>query len=312
MQALRVGLAGLGYFGKHHGRIVSELDEAVLAAVCDTDFSKAEDAAKKYNCKAFTQIEEMLPFADAFIIATPTQTHSAAALKCLRAGKHVFVEKPITGDVDEAQQLIDEANKRGLILQVGHVERFNPGLQALFTLLDQPIYIETRRVSPLIERAAGIDVTLDLMIHDIDIVLSISKSPVKTISAAGARVLTGCIDTAKAWIEFESGLKAFLTAGRLSDDKSRTITVSQKNEQLSLDYQSGAITKYVRNGSAMKAIALDKPPAAEPLKEELRGFIESVQTGKMPLVTGECGRRALSLALTIGTIIKEGASGVMI
>ncbi|MEO5359541.1 MAG: Gfo/Idh/MocA family oxidoreductase [Nitrospirota bacterium] len=309
---LRIGLIGVGYFGKHHGRIVTELEGAMLTAVCDIDFSRAEEAAKKYHCQAFATVDDALPSSDAFIIATPTQTHSGIAMKCLRAGKHVFVEKPITEAVDEASQLIDEANKRGLILQVGHVERYNAGVRKLSTLLDSPSYIETQRLSPLIERAAGIDVTLDLMIHDIDIVLSIAKSPVKSINAAGASVLTGCIDTAKAWIEFDSGLKALLTAGRLSTDKRRTLTVSQRNECLLLDYQSGMITKYIRNGSTIKAIPMDEPPMAEPLKEELRSFTESVLTGKKPVVTGECGRKALSLALSIGNIIRESVSSVMI
>lgn len=309
---LRVGLIGVGYFGKHHGRIVSELNDAVLSTVCDTDFSKAEEAARRYNCQASATIEESLPLADAFIIATPTQTHSAIALKCLRAGKHVFVEKPITGDVDEASQLIDEAGKRGLILQVGHVERFNAGLRNLYALLDSPAYIEAQRLSPLIERAAGTDVTLDLMIHDIDIVLSISKSPVKLVNAAGASVLTGTIDVAKAWVEFESGLKAFFYAGRLSGDKRRTLMVSQRNELLSLDYQSGIITKYVKHGLTIKAVPMNEPPVTEPLKEELMSFTESVLTGNKPVVSGECGRRALSLALSIGTIIRESVNSVMI
>lgn len=305
---LRVGLIGVGYFGKHHGRIVSELDEAVLAAVCDTDWSMAEATATKYNCQAFTSVDKALPLADAFIIATPTQTHTEIAMKCLRAGKHVFVEKPITDGVDEAGQLIDEANKRNLILQVGHVERFNAGFRGLSALLKSPAYIEAQRLSPLIERAAGIDVTLDLMIHDIDIVLSIANSPVISIHAAGASVLTRRIDVAKAWIEFESGLKAFLYASRLSADKRRTLTVSQRNELLSLDYQSGAITKYVSNGTKIDATPLNEPPEAEPLKEELRSFIQSVMTGKKPLVSGECGRRALSLALSIGNIIRESVT----
>ncbi|WP_420264366.1 Gfo/Idh/MocA family protein [Candidatus Magnetominusculus dajiuhuensis] len=309
---LRVGLIGVGYFGKHHGRIVSELDGAVLTAVCDADLSRAEEAARRYTCQAFTSVEQALPLADAFIIATPTQTHNAIAMKCLRAGKHVFVEKPITGGVDEADQLIDEANARGLTLQVGHVERYNSGFRNLCALLDAPAYIETQRLSPLIERAVGIDVTLDLMIHDIDIVLSISNSPVKSINAAGASVLTSRIDTAKAWIEFESGMKAFLSVGRLSSDKLRTLRVSQRNELLFLDYQSGMITKYIKNGSSIKAIPLDVPPMAEPLKEELRSFVESVLTGKTPMVSGECGREALSLALRIGSIIRESVSSVMI
>ncbi|MBF0488810.1 MAG: Gfo/Idh/MocA family oxidoreductase [Nitrospirae bacterium] len=309
---LRVGLIGVGYFGKHHGRIVSELDGAVLAAVCDADLSRAEEAASRYACQAFTSVDRALPLADAFIIATPTQTHNAIAMKCLRAGKHVFVEKPITGSVDEAGQLIDEANARGLTLQVGHVERYNAGFKNLCTLLDAPAYIETQRLSPLIERAVGVDVTLDLMIHDIDVVLSISNSPVKSINAAGASVLTGRIDTAKAWIEFENGMKAFLYAGRLSSDKLRTLKVSQRNELLSLDYQSGMITKYIKNGSSIEVIPLDVPPMAEPLKEELRGFVESILTGKNPMVSGECGREALSLALSIGTIIRESVSSVMI
>ncbi|MBF0458823.1 MAG: Gfo/Idh/MocA family oxidoreductase [Nitrospirae bacterium] len=309
---LRVGLIGVGYFGKHHGRIVSELNDTVLAAVCDTDFSRAEETAQRYNCQAVATLGEALPLADAFIIATPTQTHSAIAMACLRAGKHVFVEKPITGNVDEADQLIDEANKRGLILQVGHVERYNAGIRNLYALLDEPSYIEAQRLSPLIERAAGTDVTLDLMIHDIDIVLYIAQSPVKSVNAAGASVLTRTIDVAKAWVEFESGLKAFFYAGRLSGDKLRTLMVSQRNELLSLNYQSGIITKYVKHGLAIKAVSLDEPTVTEPLKEELRSFTESVLTGEKPVVSGECGRRALSLALSIGTIIRESVNSVMI
>ena len=302
--AVKVGVIGVGYLGQHHARIYSEIEEAELVAVVDIDREKAATLAEKYHCEALSDYSEILPKVDAFSIVTPTTSHYKIALDCLRAGKDVLIEKPITVTVKEADELIDEAKKRDCIIQVGHLERYNPAILAAADFFSEPLFIESERLSPFLGRATDVDVTLDLMIHDIDIMLSLIAMPVKNIRAVGAKVLTDKIDVAKAWLEFENGCIALATVGRLSPEKSRKLKVFQKDSHLVIDYQSSEIKRFFRTGEGISAEII-KPEKKEPLKEELKDFIRCVKERKRPTVSADEGRYALKVVLEINEIIKK-------
>ncbi|MBF0608221.1 MAG: Gfo/Idh/MocA family oxidoreductase [Candidatus Magnetobacterium sp. LHC-1] len=307
--ALRAGVIGVGYFGRHHCRILAGLDGVVLSAISDTNRQALEDALRNHAgdhspLSTNTDYRQILPLVDAVVIATPTATHCPIALECLRAGKHVFIEKPISSTLQEADAIIQEAHSRGLITQVGHVERYNPAFLRAQSLIDVALCIETERCSPLIERAFNIDVTLDLMIHDIDIVLSIARSKARSVKAVGARVLTQKTDMARAWIEFDSGLNAVLTTGRLYPHKKRTLKVFQRENSLSVDLHNITLTRYFKDGTsiATEDIAVER---SEPLQRELMDFVNCIRDNRQPPVTAGQARYALELTLLIDNIIKE-------
>jgi len=302
--AVKVGVIGVGYLGQHHARIYSEIEEAELVAVVDIDREKAATLAEKYHCEAFSDYSEILSKVDAFSIVTPTTSHYKIALDCLRAGKDMLIEKPVTVTVQEADELIDEAKTRDCIIQVGHLERYNPAILAAADFFNEPLFIESERLSPFLGRATDVDVTLDLMIHDIDIMLSLIAVPVKNIRAVGAKVLTDKIDVAKAWLEFENGCMALATVGRLSPEKSRKLKVFQKDSHLVIDYQSSEIKRFFRSGEGISAEII-KPEKKEPLKEELKDFIRCVTERKRPTVSADEGRHALKVVLEINEMIKK-------
>ena len=302
--AVKVGVIGVGYLGQHHARIYSEIEEAELVAVADTDSGRAASFAEKYQCAAFSDYRDILSKVDALSIVTPTTYHYKIALACLQAGKDLLIEKPITVTVEEADELIDEAAKRDCIIQVGHLERYNPAILAAADFFSEPLFIESERVSPFLGRATDVDVTLDLMIHDIDIILSLIAKPVKNIRAVGVKVLTDKIDVAKAWLEFENGCMALATAGRLSPEKSRTLKVLQKDSHLVIDYQSSEIKRFFKSGEGISTEII-KPEKKEPLKEELKDFLRCVKERKRPTVSAYEGRRALKVILEINEIIKK-------
>ncbi|MEK7742079.1 MAG: Gfo/Idh/MocA family oxidoreductase, partial [Nitrospirota bacterium] len=221
--SVKVGVIGTGYLGQHHARIYSEIEDAELIALVDIDEEKARSLAAKYNCKAYSDYKDIINELDAVSIVTPTILHHKIALDCIKAGKDLLIEKPITVSVAEADELISEAGKKNCILQVGHVERYNPAVVAVSGLIKNPRFLESERVSPFTGRSTDIDITLDLMIHDIDIMLGFAASPVKEIRARGASVLTDKIDVAKVWLEFENGCAAIATASRLSPEKQRRL-----------------------------------------------------------------------------------------
>ena len=302
--AVKVGVIGVGYLGQHHARIYSEVEEAELVAVTDIDRDKAAAFAEKHRCEASSDYREILSKVDALSIVTPTTSHFKIALACLQAGKDVLIEKPITVTVKEADELIDEAKKRDCIIQVGHLERYNPAILAAADFFSEPLFIESERLSPFFERATDVDVTLDLMIHDIDIMLSLIAEPVKTIRAVGAKVLTDKIDVAKAWLEFENGCVALATVGRLSPDKSRRLKVFQKDSYISIDYQSSEIKRFTRTEEGISSDII-KPEKKEPLKEELKDFIRCVRQRRRPTVSAYEGRHALKVVLEINEMIKK-------
>jgi predicted dehydrogenase len=296
--AVRVGVIGVGYLGQHHARIYSELDKAELVAVVDIDKKKADVLAAKYQCSAYYDYRDVLSKVDALSIVTPTTYHYDIALDCLKAGKDILIEKPITGNIEEADELIRVSEKKNCIIQVGHLEQYNPAVLAAAEMFTEPIFIESERMSPFLGRGTDVDVTLDLMIHDIDIILSIVAVPVKEIRAVGAKVLTDKIDVAKAWLEFENGCAALATVSRMSPDKLRRLKVFQKDAYIAIDYQNTEIKRYFRNEKGISCEII-RPEKKEPLREELRDFISCVQERRRPKVSAVEGRNALKVVMAI-------------
>ena len=301
--SVRVGVIGVGYLGQHHARIYSEIEEAELIAVVDIDQKKADTFAAKYGCEAYYDFRDVLNKVDVLSVVTPTTTHHDIALDCLKAGKDILIEKPITANIKEADELIRESEKMGCIIQVGHLERYNPAVLAASEMFKEPMFIESERFSPFLGRGTDVDVTLDLMIHDIDIILSLITLPVKEIRAVGAEVLTGKIDVAKAWLEFENGCIALATVSRLSPDKLRRLKVFQKDSYISIDYQNSEIKRYFRDEKGI-SFEVTRPEKKEPLKEELRDFLHCVKERRRPKVSAVEGRNALKVVLQITDIIK--------
>ncbi|MBF0328961.1 MAG: Gfo/Idh/MocA family oxidoreductase [Nitrospirae bacterium] len=308
---VNVGVIGVGYLGQHHARIFSEIEGARLVGVVDADLERAKEIAAKYGCEAFAEINDIIDKTDALSIATPTIAHYEAAATCISKGKHLLIEKPLTATLEEADRLIEAADKAGLIVQVGLLERFNPVVVKAFDLSSHLTYIETERLSPFLGRSLDIDITLDLMIHDVDILLALKKrdgAKVKEIRGSGAMMLTENIDFAKAWLEFDDGCCASLTASRISEAKSRRMLMLQKGACLSLDYQAMAIKRFTRKDGVYGAeeIFVEKK---EPLKEELQDFIRCIVQKKRPLVSALDGREALELVLRISQMIKNNRQG---
>jgi predicted dehydrogenase len=298
-----IGVIGVGYLGQHHARILSELEGARLTAIVDVDLKRAEEIAIKYGGKAFADFREAISNADAFSIAAPTTMHHGIAMECIKAGKDILIEKPIAATIEEADEIISESQKRGVIVQVGHLERFNPAVLAIYPLITHPVFFEAERLSPFLGRGIDVDITLDLMIHDIDIILAIlshsgATPAVKEIKASAARVLTENIDEARAWFEFDNGVQALLTASRLSFEKSRKLKIFQDDAFLLVDYQNMEIKRFRKeNGSiTSESIHVEKH---EPLKEELKDFIECIVNRRRPLVSAKDGRNALKIAMEI-------------
>ncbi len=297
-QRVKVGVAGVGHMGKEHARIYSELQEAELVGVHDSNPDTARKIAAKCKTRAFGSLEEMVDAVDAASIVTPTSTHLAIAEPFLKRGKHVLVEKPIAMNTEEARKLVDLAEKHGAKLAVGHVERFNPVLVALEERLGRPRFIEAHRLSPYPGRSTDIGVVMDLMIHDLEIILHLVRSPVTSVDAVGVPVLSKGEDIANARIRFANGCVANLTTSRISPEKLRKIRVFRDDAYLSLDYmkQEGEIYKRLDG-----KITRDKIPVmkGEPLKNQLAEFVMNVRENTDPRVAGAHGFEALKLASQI-------------
>jgi predicted dehydrogenase len=306
---LRIGIAGLGSIGKNHARILAELPDCELAAVYDTNPDTAREIAEKCGTRAVASLEEFSDAVDAATIATPTPTHFAIAERLLLAGKHLLVEKPITETTADARKLVELSQKTGRILQVGHVERFNPVMSKLEELLTQPRFIEALRISPYPNRSIEIGVVLDLMIHDLEIILHLVRSPVKSIDAVGVPVLSRSEDIASVRLHFENGCVANVTASRISAEKMRKIRVFQREGYISLDYQNqtGEIHRLAGGRIVREEVEIEKD---EPLKRELAAFVECARQGKQPVVTGFQGAAALELAVEITRRIEEHAESI--
>jgi predicted dehydrogenase len=298
MKKLRVGVVGVGHIGSKHARIYSELGGAEFAAIYDVDLGRASSIAKKFGGIAAKSLEEFTALIDAASVATPTNFHHEIAMALLGKGKHLLVEKPITENPQQATELAEVAAHHQLILQVGHVERFNPVLDALEARLTHARFIEAHRLSPYPNRSTDIGVVLDLMIHDLEIVLHLVRSPVQSIDAVGIPVLSKGEDIANARIRFENGCVANITSSRISPERMRKIRVFQEDAYLSLDYEKQAGEIYrLENGKIIR----DKVPIEreEPLRQQLASFIECASTGRAPRVSGLQATAALELAVEI-------------
>jgi predicted dehydrogenase len=298
MEKLRVGVVGVGHIGSNHARIYSEIDSAQFAAVYDLDLARAGHIAKKYGATPAKSLDEFAGMIDAASVATPTNTHYEVAYRLLGGNKHLLIEKPITETTRQASELSEIAAANKLILQVGHVERFNPVLGALEERLTHPRFIEAHRLSPYPERSTDIGVVLDLMIHDLEIVLHLVRSPVQNIDAVGVPVLSKGEDIANARIRFENGCVANITSSRISPERMRKIRVFQEDAYLSLDYQnqSGEIYRLVNKRIMRDKVSIERE---EPLKRELMSFVECAATGRQPRVSGSQATAALELAVEI-------------
>jgi predicted dehydrogenase len=294
----RVGVVGVGHIGKNHARLYAELPGAEFTAIYDTDRAVARERAAEFGVTAAASLEEFAEQVEAASIATPTGTHFEIGRELLARGKHLLVEKPIADNTAHASELAELAAARGLVLQVGHVERFNPVLGALEKRLTNPRFIEAHRLSPYPNRSTDIGVVLDLMIHDLEIILHLVRSPVQTIDAVGVPVLSRGEDIANARIRFEDGCVANITSSRISPEQMRKIRVFQEDVYLSLDYQNQTGEMYRRTAEGLKRedVEIERE---EPLKRELAAFIECAATGRAPKVSGFQAAAALELAVEI-------------
>jgi predicted dehydrogenase len=308
MKKLRVGVVGVGHIGKNHARLYAELPDAKFAAIYDTNPDTARRFAEEFGVRAAATLEEFAEQVDAASVATPTNTHFEIAHQLLTRGKHLLVEKPIAENTAHATELAELAAARALVLQVGHVERFNPVLSALEKRLTNPRFIEAHRLSPYPNRSTDIGVVLDLMIHDLEIILHLVRSPVQTIDAVGVPVMGHGEDIANARLRFENGCVANITSSRISPEQMRKIRVFQENAYLSLDYQnqSGEMHRRTAEGIAREEVEIERE---EPLKRQLASFIECAQTGRAPKVSGFQAAAALELAVEITKRINSAPSG---
>lgn len=298
MKTLRVGVVGVGHIGSNHARLYAELNEAGLTAVYDLDLARGRHAAEKFRATAAKSLEEFAELVDAVSVATPTNTHYEVSKQLLTRGKHLLVEKPIAENTKDASELAELAVENGLVLQVGHVERFNPVLAALEARLTHPRFIEAHRLSPYAGRSTDIGVVLDLMIHDLEIILHLVRSPIQSIDAVGVPVLSKSEDIANARLRFKDGCVANITSSRISPERMRKIRVFQSDAYLSLDYenQSGEIYRRVEGKIARSEVEIEQ---GEPLKRQLASFLECASTGRQPKVSGFQATAALELAVKI-------------
>lgn len=330
MEKTKVGVIGTGHLGKFHTKLFKEIDSCDFMGIFEPDFSRAISVATELSVRSFTSIGQLLQYCDAVSIAATTSAHYSIAKECLSKGKHVFVEKPITATIEEAEEIVKLARDKKLILQVGHVERFNPALLSLDNFELKPMFIQSDRLAQFNPRGTDVAVVLDLMIHDIDIILSLIKSEVKKVEASGVAVVSDTLDIANARIEFENGAVANVTASRISQKKMRKMRIFQKDSYISIDFDSGlseifrlisleetanpATINYgeIGIGEKKKRIIYEQPEVKQvnALKHELSLFIDSVRNSTKPIVSGEDGLKALVVAQQIINKIKESKAGV--
>ncbi len=313
--AVKVGVIGVGYLGRFHAQKYARLPEADLVAVVDLDPSRGRRVAMEVGAKALNDYRELMGKVDAVSIVTPTPQHFAIARQFLSAGIHVLLEKPMTKSIEQADELISIAEENGTILQIGHLERFNSAFTAIRPRLQNPMFVEAHRLAMFSERGLEVDVILDLMIHDIDIVLHIMGSPFKEVYASGISVLTRLPDIASARMVFENGAVANLTASRISTKSMRKLRIFQENCYFSADYaikRSYAVYKEAESGEdGFPELSMEEFEIVQKdsLEEEIFSFLNSVRTGKKPEVDGREGRRALAVALGISRQIEEQMRG---
>ena len=317
---LRMGVAGVGHLGSLHAKMYSDIAGASFVGVFDADKSKSDAIASQYpGVRGFSSLADLLQNVDAISVATVTSQHFGVAREALNAGVHVLIEKPITQEVSEADQLIEIARKKDLVIQVGHIERFNPAILALESYNLKPMFIESHRLAQFNPRGTDVAVVLDLMIHDIDVILSLVQSPVTRIDANGVAVVSESVDIANARLQFENGCVANVTASRISQNKMRKMRMFQHNGYISIDFlqglaevfrlvnegesagQSTLLLGQIGEGKMKRNIVYEQPEVKEvnALKYELESFVSVIREKRQPIVTGADGRSALDVAQRI-------------
>ena len=312
MNVLRAGVIGVGHLGQHHARLYASIPGVTLAGVTDQSPDRAQEIAGRHGAQVYRTPEDLLKDVDLVSVAVPTSSHYAVAKLCLGAGKHVLVEKPIAVQPAEAHELVALAQTKNCRLQVGHSERFNPIMQLMRPHIQHPAFIEGHRLGSYSPRGTDVDVVLDLMIHDLDLVLSFNPGPVEEVRASGVSVLSPTIDIAQARIQFRGGCVANLTASRVSTNKMRRLRLFQREQYLSIDFQTRQAV------ISRRRIVPGAPPeldtetfqgnADEPLKLQLESFVQAIRTGTRPEVSGEDGAAALDVAHLVLAAIADHAA----
>jgi predicted dehydrogenase len=313
VRKVRVAVVGVGEFGRNHARVYREVPGAELAGVYDTDAARAASVAAEFQTIALRDLEEVARKADAASVAVPTTKHLEIGIRLMEMGLDVLVEKPIAVNLAEADALLETANKTHRILQIGHVERFNPAVLAVEPVVNQPLFFEVHRLGIFTPRSLDVDVIYDLMIHDLDILLALVKQPVTEVKAVGIPVLTNKVDIAHARLEFAGGAVANVTASRVSTERVRKMRFFQQHEYISLDYaRRDALRVSVKRPGPQPEFGFEKLPAppVEPLRGELEGFVDAVRTRQEPRTNGRAGRAALELAERVVQGIQEHAERV--
>ena len=321
---IKIGVIGVGHLGKHHVNHLSNISDVDFRGVYDINPEKSERISKEYKTKSFISRSALIEKVDAVSIVTPTKEHNTTAKECIAKGKHVFIEKPITQTVDEADLLIKLAKEKNVIIQVGHIERLNPALMPLEQHDINPKFVEVQRLAPYMVRGSDVPVVLDLMIHDIDIVLSLIPSPIKHIESTGVSIMTNSVDIANARISFENGAIASLTSSRVAKDRVRKLKIFQQDLYITVDFLIGLTEIYkamdanqsdpdaimtapLESNGQNRQIFYEKPtiPKIDALKMELENFIKSIKGEEKPIVDGVSGRNALKIAIEIQNKILE-------
>jgi predicted dehydrogenase len=321
---LRVGVVGTGSLGYHHARLLRDIRGAAFRGFYESSGERAGTVSRELGVRAFSSLDELLANVDAVSIVVPTKAHHAVAKAALAAGKHLLIEKPITATIEEADELLALSKAKGALVQIGHIERFNRAIRAALPHVEQPLFIDSDRLAPFNPRGSDVAVVLDLMIHDIDLLLTLTGAKVRDVSAVGIPVLTPSIDIANARITFENGAVATITASRVSRDRMRKLRIFQRNGYLSLDLAAGTGELYrlrsdvdlaalVRTAQPLEAFVERVPidaPEGEPLRLELESFVAAL-LGESPIaVSGEDGREALAVALRIVREIERALPAV--
>jgi len=325
---IRLGVVGAGSLGYHHARIARDLPGLVFRGIFEANAERAGTVSRDLGIRAYPTLDALLDDVDAVSIVTPTPAHHAVAMRALERGKHLLIEKPITVTLEEADELLALAERQGVLVQIGHVERFNRAIRAAQPLVDRPLFIDSDRLAPFNPRGSDVAVVLDLMIHDIDLVLTLIGGGVRDVTAAGVGVLTPSIDIANARVTFDSGAVATITASRVSKERMRKLRIFQRNGYLSLDLGAGTGELYrlredvdlpalVTQAQPIEAFVERIPleaPEGEPLRLELESFAEALRGRAPVVVSGRAGREALAVALRIVADIERsrallGAAG---
>jgi len=321
--SLQIGVIGVGHLGNFHLRQLSKISEISISGIYDINASRAEEMSHNYNIPSFSNLESLLNVSDAVSVVTPTSLHYKIAMEALDTNCHVFIEKPITDSLSHAGTLLKKASKVKKIIQVGHIERFNPAFMELKKMDIAPHFIETHRLAPFNPRGNDVPVILDLMIHDLDIILSLIDAEILDIRANGVKVVSQTVDIANARLEFENGCVANLTASRISQKELRKMRLFQEDNYITIDFQKGILEEYkvcqeepnivtakevIKIGTENKKYILyNRPviPKHDALEEELRHFIHSIYHASRPETDGDSATEALRIALEIQSIIDQ-------